>query len=107
MISSCFHQIRRALCLAFLLAFMAKPSFGQTPLQDDFSTYAPGSDASPAWAHSTGFWYVADGRLCEASGAYDAGAFVPRFLDTPYEVSVRFRMDSAYRGAGVLFNSSS
>lgn len=110
MIPHCVRPARFGLNLILMLTLM-QPVFGQPSVpdslyRDDFSTYAPGSDASPAWAHSTGFWYTANGHLCEASGAYDAGAYLPRFLDTPYEVSVRFRMDSAYRGAGVLFNSS-
>jgi len=112
MTPSCIRMVGFGLSLMVLFS-MIQPAFGQTPAandslyQDDFSTYAPGSDTSPAWTHSTGFWYVAKGMLCESSDVYDAGAYVPHFLDTPYEVSVRFRMDSAYRGAGLLFNSSS
>lgn len=102
-----FSLLLIGLMLIAVPRYTAAQPAGSADIRDDFSAYPNGSDASPAWQQSKGFWYVSDGQLCEVSGTYDAGAFVPRFLDTPYEATVRFRVEGDYRGAGFLFNSAS
>ena len=97
----------RRLLSAALLLLLAFPARGQEAVEDDFSAYASGSDAASAWQAAGGFWYVADAAACSETEAFDTGLFRPVFMDRAYAVSVRFRVTSAYRGAGVLFNSAS
>lgn len=91
------------LLIGLLLPAMAA---GQS-ITDDFSSYPSGSDASPEWETAGGFWYVADGMVCENGGAYDSGLFSKQYQGGAYEASMRFRIEDGHVGAGFLFSSAS
>jgi hypothetical protein len=100
------HRISSFLLIVVLAMLLAFPVSGQ-PITDDFASYPSGSDASPAWSAAGGFWYVANGKVCEDSGAYDSGLFATTYQGAAYEASVRFRVEEGHMGAGFLFNSAS
>jgi hypothetical protein len=100
------HRLASSMFVIMITMMLSSLALGQS-ITDDFASYPSGSDASPAWSPAGGFWYVADGSVCEDSGAYDSGLFATTYQGATYEASVRFRVDDGHMGAGFLFNSAS
>jgi hypothetical protein len=78
---------------------------------DDFSSYAPGSDASPAWEPVVGTWQVQDGAYLQTnfrkSGAY---SFLREPVVSDFTLSARFYVypdGFGVKAAGLVFRAQS
>lgn len=103
-----FRQFITFFCRLLIITYIFTTTlWSQSSISDDFGAYPSGTAPTPNWQPGTGFWYVANGQLCESSGQYYAGIFRNRFINTSFEVTVRIQIHSPQSAVGLFFNSAS
>ena len=84
------------------------PTFPQQStviFSDDFKSYQNGSEGSPTWIISKGFWQIKDGKFVQKTKEYDCGAMLNIFIDYSFEFATDFRVIDGEPGAGFFFHS--
>ncbi|MCI0495740.1 NHL repeat-containing protein [candidate division KSB1 bacterium] len=90
------------------ISFFSVPAFAQKSniiFTDDFQSYHNGSDGSPTWTISKGFWQIVDGKFVQKTREYDCGAMLNLFVNYSFEMSFDFRVIEGDPGAGFFFHS--
>jgi len=72
---------------------------------DNFEDYENGSNGSPIWTISKGMWIIEDGRFIQRSNEYDCGAMIDVYLESSFQLKIKFRIVSGDPGAGFFFSS--
>lgn len=100
--------MKRVIISIFLLSFISNPGFAQKAsiiFSDDFGSYHNGSDGSPTWIISKGFWQIVNGKFVQKTREYDCGAMLNIFVNYSFELAFDFRVIEGDPGAGFFFHS--
>ncbi|MCU0645674.1 MAG: NHL repeat-containing protein, partial [bacterium] len=100
--------MKRVIISIFLVSILSTPGFAQkaSPIfSDDFESYHNGSDGSPTWITSKGYWQIADGKFVQKTKEYDCGALLNIFMNYSFEIAFVFRVIEGEPGAGFFFHS--
>jgi hypothetical protein len=73
--------------LVFLFASLAYPQpHSKILFQEDFKSFANGSDGSPAWIPVKGAWQIIDGKYFQQNPDYDCASFTNTYINQSFDL---------------------
>jgi len=100
--------LRKIFFVLITISLLPLSVYPQSPdiiFSDDFQSYQNGSNGTPNWIISKGFWQIKNGKFIQKTKEYDCGTMLEIFINYSFELSYDFRVRDGEPGAGFFFHS--